>query len=151
MWLLCIQHPFINSSDISIILSYKISKYHSQSISCDLEKTCSIYFYTQHVTDTELLYYSGRTRSTRCSRWTRLPRHSWYPGCKGKYFFLLYINCIFYWKCFSYKWLLLKKILSLNTSLLLENSWYILEGPFFRKTIIFHRKERMAKMKKLLT
>lgn len=38
MWLLCIHHPFKNPSDISIIFSYKISKYHSQSVSCGLEE-----------------------------------------------------------------------------------------------------------------
>uniref|UniRef100_A0A8C3RGQ6 Collagen alpha-1(XXI) chain n=1 Tax=Cyanoderma ruficeps TaxID=181631 RepID=A0A8C3RGQ6_9PASS len=38
MWLLYIHHPFKNPSDISVIFSYKISKYHSQSVSCGLEK-----------------------------------------------------------------------------------------------------------------
>lgn len=57
------------------------------------------------------------------------PGEPGYPGIPGtqglkvSIFSQFYINCIFFWKCFSYKRSLFYKILSLNISLLLDNSW----------------------------
>lgn len=123
MWLLYIHHPFKTPSDISMIFSCKISKYHSQSVSCGHEKHAMCVF----INSTSLTQSYCITQGDLGV--PGAPGEPGYPGIPGtqglkvSIFSQFYINCIFFWKCFSYKRSLFYKILSLNISLLLDNSW----------------------------